>query len=233
MEANDLKQRYGHEYPAAIMAHGQRMPLHQETRFTRRYRAQDQRVEHHISRFMDGSASITASVLQQEWPTWNEQLRMDFCHSCGWLHEQADFSEMIRFIVEHGSLSEFSNIALHVASALPQQESFEILIRGLRTVEIGKTSNIAQAIAHTKHPKAAETLRTHLNSTWQHPALWDDSEFINWAAYDATTCVSHLIDLGVSPAEFNDKVRDLSGHVCSRNRESCRNFLSKHYQWLK
>jgi hypothetical protein len=233
MIADDLKELYGEEYPAAIIDSGKRMPLHQETRFERRYRAEDQKLEHHISRFMDGSASITASELQQEWPSWDEHLRMDFCQNCGWLHEQADFPEMLRFIVQHCSLSELSAVALNVAGRLPKEEAFEILVRGLRTAEIGQTSNISQAISLTKHPNAEETLRKHLNSIWQHTAFWDDSEFVNWVAFDATTCIGHLIDLGVSPAEFSDKVRELSGHVCSHNRDSCRNFLSKHYQWLK
>src|SRR5678815_4317337 len=103
MEANDFKELYGEEYPTAIVQSGKRMPLHYETRFTRCYCAEDQKVEHHVSRFMDGSASITAPELQQEWPSWDENQRFDFCQNCCWLHEQADFPEMLTFIVQHGS----------------------------------------------------------------------------------------------------------------------------------
>jgi hypothetical protein len=233
MTADDFKELYGEEYPAAILASGKRMPLHHETRFTRYYSAEDEKLEHHISRFMDGSASITASKLQQEWPSWDEHLRMDFCQNCAWLHQQVDFPEMLRFIVQHGSPSDLSGIALDVAGCLPLEEAFEILIRGLETAEIGKSSNISQAISLTKHPKAEETLRKYLKSIWKHPALWIGADFLNWVAFDATTCIAHLIELGVSPPEFSDKVRELSTHVCSHNRESCRNFLSKHYSWLK
>jgi hypothetical protein len=172
MTADDFKELYGEEYPAAIVEGGKRMPLYRETRFTRRYRAEDQKVENHISRFMDGSASITASELQQAWPSWDERLRIDFCQNCGWLHEQADFNEMLRFVAQHGSLSELSAVSLDVAARLPSAEAFEILIRGLRTAEIGQTCNITQAISLTKHPRSEETLRKHLNDIWQHPALW-------------------------------------------------------------
>jgi hypothetical protein len=182
---------------------------------------------------MDGSASITASELQREWPGWTEDMRSDFCQSSCWLHEQVDFPEMLRFIMEHGDAKHWSGIALSVASQLPRDEAFDTLVRALRRTELRHSSNISQAIAQTKHPDAEATLRSHLATLWSHSALWDDDTFINWVGFAATTCIAHLIELGASPSDFNEQVRRLSEHVCSGNRNSCRSFLSKHYSWLK
>jgi hypothetical protein len=68
---------------------------------------------------------------------------------------------------------------------------------------------------------------------WSHPALWDDDAFTNWVGFDVTTCIAHLIELGAPPSDFTEQVRQLSEHVCSGNRDSTRNFLSKRYSWLK
>ena len=154
---------------------------------------------------MDGSASITASELQREWHTWTDSQRMDFCQSCCWLHEQPDFPDMLRFIMQHAAPDEWSGVAMSVASQLPPDEAFDILLRALRTVEIGHTSNIGQAIAITKHRDAEPTLRRHLEAIWAHSALWENAEFINWVAFDATTCVAHLIELGAPPRDFEER----------------------------
>src|SRR5262249_30975541 len=150
-----------------------------------------------VSRFMDGSASITASELQREWHTWSDSQRMDFCQSCRWLHKQHDFPDMLRFIMQHASPREWCAVALSVSSHLPREEAFDILIRALRSTDIGRAANITQAIAHTHHPDAEITLRRHLEAVWAHDALWNDAEFTNWVAFDATTCIAHLIELGV------------------------------------
>ena len=103
-------------------------------------------------------------------------------------------------------------------------ELFKFEIHGRSsTFEFGHASNITQAIAKTSHPHAEFTLRRHLHAVWQHPAFWDDADFINWVAFDATTCIAHLIELGASPEDFVEQVRQLSNHVCSHNRELYRN----------
>jgi hypothetical protein len=229
----DLKKQYGDEYPAAVIMDGIRLPLRRERRFSRSYRSDEHKIGTEVSRFMDGSTSITASELQRDWPHWAEDMRSDFCQSSRWLHEQADFPEMLRYIMEHGDPKHWSGIALSVASQLPRDEAFDTLVRASGSMELGRSSNISQAIAHTKHPDAEATLRRHLAALWSHPSLWEDESFINWVGFDLTTCIAHLIELGAPPSDFTEQVRRLSGHVCSRNRESCRNFLSKYYSWLK
>jgi hypothetical protein len=229
---SDLKKQYGDEYPAAITMDGIRLPLRRERRFSRSYHSDEHKMGSEISRFMDGSASISASELQQEWPNWTDDIRSDFCQSSCWLHEQPDFPEMLRFIMQHGEPEHWSGIALSVASQLPRDEAFDTLFRALRSTELGHSSNISQAIAHTKHPDADATLRRHLAALWSHPSLWENADFVNWVGFDVTTCIAHLIELGAAPTDFTEQVHRLSEHTCSHNRESCRNFLSKHYSWL-
>jgi hypothetical protein len=185
-----------------------------------------------VSRFMDGSARITASELQREWLSWTGDQREDFCQASAWLDHQSDFPDMLRFIMQNGGLEEWSAVAMSVGSKLPQEEAFATLTRALREIEIGRTANISQAIAITKHPEAKAALRQHLQAILEDEELWDDDVFINCIAFDLTTCIGHLIELGTSPADFEKYVRQLSQHVCARNRESCRGLLSKHYEWL-
>src|SRR5436190_4450207 len=162
MKMPDLKKRYGEEYPSAVMMGGIRLPLRRESRFSRSYQSEEHKMVSDVSRFMDGTASITASELQREWPDWTEEMKSDFCQSSCWLHEQTDFPEMLRFIMKHGGPEHWSGIALSVASQLPRDEAFDTLVRALRSTELGHSSNISQAIAHTKHPDAEAMLRRHL-----------------------------------------------------------------------
>jgi aspartate oxidase len=135
-------------------------------------------------------------------------------------------------MMQHGTPDEWSCIAMSTASQLPQDEAFDILRRALHTVEIGHiAANLGQAISITKHPEAEATLREHLQDVWVSGALWDDDSFVNGVAFDATTSIAHLLELGASPADFEAQVRQLSEHACAGNRDSCRRYLSKHYTW--
>ena len=209
------------------------MPLEKETRFSRYYHSAERKTGYAVSRFEDGSASITAKELPHEWSSWSEDERVDFCQACYWLEGESDFAEMLRFIMQQAGSHTRSAVASSVASHLPRDEAFHLLTQALRSTEIGHCSNITQGIAKTEHPEADATLRSHLRTVWAHPGLWANADFINWVAEDATTCISHLTRMGASPADFVEQVRLLSTHVCSRNRDSCRNYLSKHYPWLQ
>jgi hypothetical protein len=239
VNAKALEKMYGDEYPAVAVYEGTRMVLAVETRFTRDYRTPEAEMKTAkiggliVSRFMDGSASITLAELEREWPTWTSGERVDFSQSCSWLHKQADYPDMLRFIATLAEPDDWPAIAVKIASTLPSGEAFVILLRALRATDIGCAANVVQAIAITKHPDAEETLRRHLAAVWEHGAIWEDDDFTNWVAFDATTCIAHLIELGAPPADFDDKVRQMSRHVCAGNRKSCRNYLSKYYSWLK
>lgn len=214
------------------------MILFHESRFSRNYRTPESEMKTAkcsgtiISRFMDGSASMTAEQLRREWRTLTKWERLDFCQSCVWLHKQVDFPEMLRFIMQHGGPDDWSAIAGWIAANLPPEEAFHFLVAALGAREAGEGSNIIQAIATTKHPDAETTLRQHLQAVWDNPALWNNDSFLNWVAHDAEGCIKNLIELGASPVDFDKEVRGLSEHVCKGNRDSCRRWLSKYYSWL-
>lgn len=225
-----LKQRFGDEYPAAlVIENGLRLPLHRERRFSRYYYLEEHKNGAEISRFMDGTANITAAELQRDWDGWPEDVRWDFCQSCAWLRGQSDFHEMLRFVMQHGGWYEWCAVALSVASELPREEAYTVLVQALDQTEIGQTANFTQAIAATKHPEAEATLRRNLAAIWVHPALWANADHINNVAYDAMTCIEHLIQVGASPSDFTEQVRQLSEHVCPGNRDCVRTFLGKYY----
>jgi hypothetical protein len=232
VNADALKKEFGDQYPVAVVVDGIRLPLRREGRFMRYYYSSEHKLGRELPRFMDGSASISLSEVRREWHTWSDHDRIDFCQYCCWLHEQPDFPDMLRFVVQHASPREWSGVAVSIGSYLPRDEAFDILVRALRTAEIGNTSNIGQAIAITKHPEAESTLRHHLQIILAHRGLWDNAEFSNWVAFDAITCIGHLIELGAEPREFEEHVRQLAEHACAGNRRSSRTFLSKHYGWL-
>jgi hypothetical protein len=238
MTAEDLKKIYGEEYPSSVVMEGTRMLLVDERRFSRDYETPKSEIKTAkcygttISRFRDGSASMTAEQLRREWPTWTRWERWDFCHACCWLNKQGDYPEMLRFIMHHCTPDDWPEVAIRIAVALPAEETFPFLIGALEGREAGKCANIIQAIAHTKHPEAAAVVRKQLEIDWQHPDLWKDDDFLNWIACEARCCIEYLIELGDSPADFGEKVRKLSEHVCPHNRDDCRRWLSKHYSWL-
>jgi hypothetical protein len=239
MDLDSLRRMYGEEYPAAVVKEGTRMVLAVETRFTRDYRTPETEMKtakyggYIISRFMDGSASMTAEQLRREWPTWKEWERVDFCQSSVWLNKQIDYPEMLRFIMQHGAPDNWSATANSIAANLPAEEAFLFLEGALSASEIGKGSNIIQGIATTKHPDAMGILRKRLEAVWQHPELWKEDDFCNWIAYEAISCIENLVELRASPTDFEDQVRSLSTHACRGNRDSCLRRFSKHYSWLK
>ena len=230
--AEQIKEMFGDEYPAAVMQGGVRQVLWLETAFSRNYYSEDRKRGTRVSRCMDGSASMSLQKLQMEWSTWTEREQDDFCQSCVWLDEQDDYADMLRYITRHGNLEVWPNIAGQVGTTLPRDEAYQFLVGVLRAGEIGRSANVTQGIALTKHPEADATLRQHLQTVWNHSALWDNDDFTNWVAYDAICCISHLIELGASPADFESQMRALSQHVCAGTRDDCSNHLYKHYSWL-
>ena len=227
-----MKSYFGDEYPAAVTINGVRMPLVSERRWTRSYATDEPKMGSEVSRFMDGSAHITFQEFASEWPTWSERERRDFCGACSWLHEQADFPDILRCIMQHGGPDDWSAIANSVGKRLPQSEAFDLLTRALHSSDLDSACNVAQGISLTKHPDAERVLRAHLAALWSHPSLWDDDEFNNWFAYGAKCCIEQLITVGARPDDFTEQVRALSAHPCAGNRDSCRRFLPKHFPWL-
>jgi hypothetical protein len=232
MTPEELRLRYGDEYPAATTVQGTRMALSGEDRFVREYREEGTQNFHMVSRFMDGSATMTAAELQREWPAWPHRDRIDFCQNCAWLKDQEDFPGMLRFIAVKADPEEWSGIAQSIAVALPSDESFPLLTGALRRMEIEQSANIIQGIALTKPPDVPAFLRDHLEVLWNASDLWKGSKFMNWMAYNTVCCIQHLIETGAPPGDFEDKVRKLAKHPCGNNRSTCRGRMRKYYDWL-
>jgi hypothetical protein len=231
MDAEQLKQMYGTEYPDAVTVFGMRMPLAKERRFTRTYTNKEHNHKTDVSRFADGSASITLAELRDQWPDWPEEDKRDFCSACDWLHGHPDFPEILRFIMNRGGHVHWSTIANSLPYALPTEEAFGILSKALRETPCN-TANITQAIAGTKHPNAEHLLREHLADLWARDGFWADDPFLNWTAFDATCCIAHLLELGIKPGNLEHQVRALTKHACVGNRQSCGTFLHKFYEWI-
>lgn len=223
---------FGPEYPAALIREGVRYTLAKERRWTRLYRNWEGNFWLHISRFMDGSASITFPELAREWPDWTPDERQDFCDACSWLESRSDFPEMLRFIMSHGGPDEWSSVANNVAETLPRDEAFHLLTAALPLFNQDRACNMIQGIAATRHPKAVNVLRDHLAELWAHPSLWEDDAFTNWIADGAVFCIQDLIKLGVPPQEFEEQVHRLAAHPCGGSRDACRRFLTQHFPWL-
>lgn len=232
MTDEQLKSRYGEEFPAAVTISGIRMPLKRETRFSRYYYNEDKKYGATVPRFFDASAKITLAELQTEWPTWSKSERSDFVQACSYMQDQADIADIVRFIMKSGDFHDWNAIALAISFRLPQEEAFAALRDALTQASEHPTANLAQALAATKHPNAAEVLLKHLNILWENSDLWKDDPFNNWVAFDATCCIQYLIELGKPASEFDEQVRALAKHPCKGNRENCVGYLKKHYAWL-
>jgi hypothetical protein len=230
----DHTNEFGDEYPDAVTMDGVRMPLFLETRVSRNYESDDGMIGIQVSRFQDGSASLTAPELVRDWASWSDDLKTDFCSSSHALYEQGEFPEMLRFIMKHGRPEHWAGIALSVATRLPRDEAFATLVRALDETDLGsQSSNISHAIAHTRHPDSEAVLRRHLADLWQHSRLWDTGDNPNWIAHALTWCIANVIELGAPPAEFAEQVRQLVDRVSAHDHETVRRVLSPHYSWLQ
>lgn len=227
-----LVAMYGSDYPEAVEVNGVRLPLTRESRFLRSYDNKEAKLGTVVSRFMDGTAEISLFELKEAWPQWSRLERYDFTSAAGWLHDHPEFADMMRFVLEEGNQDDFSAVALQVASALPTDEAFQRLSAILQGMPIGKSANIGQAIAHTKHADAPDLLREHLRKTLGDSRLLDPDDFLNWVTYDAICCIEHLLELGLSTSEFEDDVRRINRHPSSKTIDSLRRRLAKWYPWL-
>jgi len=143
---------YGPEYPAYLTwMDGTRMALVRESRWSRTYRHPTKKLEHVCSRFEDGSASITFDELSATWSGWTRAERSDFCYNCSLLRSQADFAEILRFILREGDWNDWCGIASCLADVLPCQEAFDLLSQALELTPVEHSSNLVQAILVLHH----------------------------------------------------------------------------------
>jgi hypothetical protein len=226
---------FGPDYPAVLTDFdGTLMPQVREGRFWRTFRHPSTGAMFLIPRFMDGSAGMTLEQLRAEWPSMSATHRSGFCGAVRWLNAQADYPDMVRYVVREGTTELWPTIATAVAQALPQDEAFQVLCEMLAATDVGRRANVVQAIAMTKHHLAPGVVRTRFDEIWAAPTLWDgvDEPGTNHLAHDATHAIRHLLELGTPPSDLEPAVRRLAGHPCHKAREACRGVLKAWYPWL-
>ncbi len=229
----------GDEYPAAIKVGDTRIALANETRFKRHYlESKPDAVSHiDISRFLDGTASITLPQLKEEWSTWQDADRSDLCRSMLDLVNagQQDLPEIARFLLQNAEVDMLGPLVLQLPGlqTFPPDETFELLMGVLQRSTLGHTADVIRALSLTQHSEAEATIRRHLGRIVADPTTWVNAKFFNKMARDAAYCVLSLVKLGAPPADFDGIVRRLSEHPCTRNREWCRRNFARHYPWLR
>ena len=235
---DDWIRPLGDEYPAAVKLGPARVPLAYETRFKRHYIDHKPDVESHfdISRFLDGTASITLPQLQQEWSTWTNADRADFCHSIKDLYNAGhpELADILHFLLQHAEVDILGPVVLWlpVMQTFPPDQTLDLLLGVLHRASLGHTADVLRALGLTKHPQAEPTLRRHLAAIVADPAAWADAKFHNQMALDAAYCILSLVKLGAPPADFEEIARRLSEHPCERTRHWCRRNFAQHYAWL-
>lgn len=204
-------------------------PTH-ETRWTREYASPDRRYIRLESKFLDGTASITLDELEQEWPTWTESERSDFCQawSCA---DVPNAENIVRFVVGNGDHLQWHLIALTVASELPTDEAFEILKNWSQCEQgVVPCACYIQALASTADPRVREVLRTCLDRKLKAIDFMDGSNWQNWIANDAIACTKYLLELGECRSEFCDVYERVKKHPSKGTRESAKRWLSRYFE---
>jgi hypothetical protein len=224
---------FGPAYPELLTdSDGTLMPLVEETRWSRIYRHPTTGRILRISRFMDGSASMSLDGLRENWPKWTPDERHAFSRNAAWLRNQADFPNMLRFMMDGGDKGVWVEIALSVAKEIPQEEAFDLLSNALHATEVRDSTNILQGLAETRHPLALGLIRTRLDMAMTLSEIWHDEPGYNRLASAAICSIEDILDLGGNPADFEQIVRALAEHPSPGTRDICRQRLRSRYSWL-
>jgi hypothetical protein len=206
-----------------------KMKLVRETRWHREYELDEPNHLFQESKFADGSASITLEQLEREWPTWSAWERIDFCYELS-PPGCACMPEVLRFVMQYGDYETWSGIAADIVHHLPREEAVPFLLRVCRNCPPEDASNLSQALAKIGAPEAVSIIRSHLDSLWHNEELSKPAAHINWIASSVTFCIQHLLELGEISSDLAEKYRLLLDHPNESNRQSARNFLSKHFE---
>ena len=175
---------------------------------------------------------MSLEELRAGWAAWSSADRIDFCTNARWLRNQSDFTDMLRFIAAEAKPMATSSIALSIATSLPRDEAFGILVGLLDSASPSSSANVLQAIARTGHPSAVEVIAGRLRTLQADPDILVDDPFMNWIAFAAICAVKYLLELGAPPSEFESTVRTLSQHPCAEVRDTCSRYVGTKYPWL-
>lgn len=204
------------------------MELVKETRWSRQYEMVDLQTKLYESKFADGSATITLDELAQEWGTWSNTDRSDFCQAV----TQAKFphlADILRYIMQHGDFASWEAVANSVARNLPQEEAVAWLTDVCKSVQVGKGAKFYQALALSRPPYCRDMLMQYLSRTWADGRLLSEDEVFDWVANDAVSLIEYLIQLGQNPNTLADKYKILVRHPNNINKQSAINKLSQFF----
>lgn len=187
------------------------MKIVRETPWSREYRGKDDKTAFIVSRFRDGSCSITLDELRRKWPDWPLSEKVDFSQSFN--HFQGEGrADIFRFLMKQSEHDVWSAIAGVVAITLPVGEVLPFLRNCCETCEVGRGSNYFQALWFAKSPDALGILQTSLDRIWKSPDLMKPEEFCNFIAFDAIWCIDALLRLGESTESLKSHYETLKRH---------------------
>jgi hypothetical protein len=223
-----MSTRYlGPHYPSYLGSGSSRKPLIRERRWSRHFGTRKSVAV--VSRFEDGSASITYDELCTGWATWSRYDRIDFCQNCTWLRGQHDLPDILGFIAANGDPYEWSGVALSIAYTLPTEEAFATLEGMFEASVIGTRSNLVQAIGILEHASSLELIVADIRALAPLEATWHPDDFVNWHASELICAVQSALDLGANVADYTDLVGRLASHPCPANAAEARRDLCHHY----
>ena len=204
--------------------------LTKETRWSRTYSDENGQGHHIVSRFRDGSASITMEELSACWDTWPEGEKLDFCNELGWMKEPL-ISDVLRFVMKKGDETLWQAVALEIAGHLPSNESVPFLMAACENSELGQGANFFGALARTDYPKKREVLQHRLKELVGHSDFGiRGQEYFNRVANEAVNITNDLLELGANPDDLRPVYLQLKDHPHDFVRQITRNFLSKYFE---
>ena len=157
--------RFGPSYPAFLVGRdGARYELAQERRFSRIFRAPEARRLIVISRFVDGSASMSLRELTEAWPTWGRRDRSDFCQNVHGLGQHPEYAGMLELVFTLGDSEARASVAIELVEVLPTDEAYALLDAELSRAPLETYPNLVQALARTRHPNALSDLEKLLET---------------------------------------------------------------------
>ena len=230
MALDDVTNEFGPEYPSVIRCNGGRFVLSKETAVSRHYSSENRDRFYIISKFMDGSATMSIQQLRISWQAWTAQEKLEFCQACKWLGDQNDFIDMLRYVMKHGDSSHKGAIACSVAKHLPQAEAFTVLVHSLSTDN--GVANIAQGIVLTSHPGARNVLSGLLDHLWSESTATPTEMHFKGRAFDMICTIQCLLELGAPSKTFTDKIRSIFDGSSPEERDYCSRHLRRHYRWM-
>jgi hypothetical protein len=202
----------GDEYPRAVNVQGMRMPLARESRFLRVYRDDVHGAAMEVSRFMDGTATMTPSVLDAEWTGWDEELQVELCKGLWWVDAEDDREEMLRFVMRRGNPRHWSAVAPSVACYLEDEEAFALLWKAVEDSG-GIVSGMVKGLLGLA-PETPYSMIMRILDRWlQNPLIWSQEEAGIALANDALKAFGHLRrDPCAMTSGIEKKMRELGKH---------------------